>query len=243
MAERPLVVVMRPQPAADRLAGKLEQAGFVALAAPALEIVARGPVTLPTVAPDLVVFVSAAAARHGVGVVAGRLRDSTTVLAVGESTAAELAGSGLQAKFPEDARSEGLLAIPELADPAGRNVWIVRGVGGREHLADSLRDRGATVSYVEVYKRRPLAEPLAALGRWPHAFVVTSGAIFDAFHAHWPVRAALLDPRRAPLADVNVVVVSPRIAQMARASGYTSVRSAAGARDEALLASLGRWPD
>jgi uroporphyrinogen-III synthase len=56
--------------------------------------------------------------------------------------------------------SEGLLAQPELKDVAEQRILIVRGQGGREFLAETLRARGAIVDYAEVYKRLPTKQVL-----------------------------------------------------------------------------------
>ena len=39
-------------------------------------------------------------------------------------------------------------------DIAGKHIAIFRGVGGRETLRDTLRQRGAKVEYIECYTRR-----------------------------------------------------------------------------------------
>ena len=44
------------------------------------------------------------------------------------------------------ASSEDILLLDELADISGSKVAIVRGIGGRELLAESLRQRGAEVA-------------------------------------------------------------------------------------------------
>jgi uroporphyrinogen-III synthase len=49
--------------------------------------------------------------------------------------------------------SESLLALPEMQAVKNKKVMIVRGVGGRDVLADSLIARGAQVTFAECYQR------------------------------------------------------------------------------------------
>ncbi len=82
-------------------------------------------------------------------------------LAVGAKTAEyaqaagfELIGNTDSKKGPID--SDTLLALPELASDKvrDRQVVIIRGLGGREKLAETLKSRGAMVNYCELYKRQ-----------------------------------------------------------------------------------------
>jgi uroporphyrinogen-III synthase len=62
---------------------------------------------------------------------------------------------------------------------AGQRVAIFRGEGGREVLGDGLRARGATVEYVECYRRvRPRSDPAPLVAAWKaggvHAVTVSS---------------------------------------------------------------------
>ena len=76
--------------------------------------------------------------------------------AVGQSSAQPLLPLGMNINCPQSRHSEGLLALPELADMAHKKVLILRGKGGRELIAQTLTERGAQVSYAEFYQRSPV---------------------------------------------------------------------------------------
>nr|WP_232109035.1 MULTISPECIES: uroporphyrinogen-III synthase [Pseudomonas] len=161
---------------------------------------------------------------------------------VGEATAAVLQGAGLVVSFPPRGDdSEALLALPALrqavAVPAPR-ILIVRGVGGRELLAERLAEQGASVDYLELYRRCLPAYPAGTLMRRIEAerlngLVVSSGQGFEHLQqmagADWPLVA------RLPL-----FVPSPRVADQARAAGAQQVLDCRGASAAALLAAVQR---
>ena len=80
---------------------------------------------------------------------------SIRIAAIGKATAQALALAGLPVDLvPESGyNSEALLAMPQMQQINGQNCLIVRGEGGREELATTLRSRGAYVEYLDVYKR------------------------------------------------------------------------------------------
>ena len=79
---------------------------------------------------------------------------SIACIAVGPSTSAALSARGLTAITPPSRfDSEGLLALEELQHLSNKKVLLVRGVGGRELIASTLRARGAKVVLAECYQR------------------------------------------------------------------------------------------
>lgn len=77
--------------------------------------------------------------------------------AIGQSTTAQLTAHGIEQVIAPTAHfdSEGVLELPAFQPEriAGMRVLILRGNGGRELLADTLRQRGATVDCVTCYHR------------------------------------------------------------------------------------------
>ncbi|KUM39610.1 uroporphyrinogen-III synthase [Pseudomonas sp. EpS/L25] len=159
--------------------------------------------------------------------------------AVGAATAAVLDDYGLPVHYPEREDSEGLLALPALADALQRpepEVLLLRGEGGRDLLVDGLTARGARVEVLELYRRQCpeyapglILETLAA--ERLNAIMVSSGQGFAHLQAcagaDWPA------VRRYPL-----LVPSARVAELARASGCRRVIDCQGANAGAIAAAL-----
>ena len=85
----------------------------------------------------------------------GQIPQNLRFASIGPMTAIELKKFGVANPLVPQNRfdSESLLALPEMRDLSGKRVMIFRGVGGRELLADTLRKRGAEVSFAECYQR------------------------------------------------------------------------------------------
>ena len=233
------VLVTRPARQAESLCTLIEAQGGRPVRFPALDI---QPPQDPSAARrllaqswDLLIFVSANAVSEALAL-AGGLPDGIR-LAVGAGTAQALAAAGWPAvRVPERADSEGLLALPELAEVAGRRILILRGEGGRALLGDSLVQRGAEVVYAEVYRRLvPQADPAPLLRDWRRdiqAIIATSGELLTGLDQLLGAEGRAL-ARSTPL-----VVAAPRIQDIAQRLGYARVRCAAGAGDAALVAAL-----
>ena len=147
------VWLTRTRPGADRQAQILRAAGHEPLVCPALTI-AEEPGCAPRGPFSDVVFLSEHAVRLGVPRLATEpWFAGARTYAVGAATAGHLAEAGIRADVPEDASSEGLLALPEFADARGRAVLIVCGAGGRDLLEKALAARGARVEKLVVYRR------------------------------------------------------------------------------------------
>ena len=174
------VLVTRPVDQSVRLTQRLHDLGAEVIAFPALAIVGpQRPEKLNQQLTEIehydwTVFVSPTAVQFGLAAlrqIAPASIAKINAAAVGAGTASALRTAGCRNIIvPESgADSEDLLALPEFADLTGRRVLILRGEGGRELIADTLRARGAKVDYAECYRRvcpatdpAPLVAALAA---------------------------------------------------------------------------------
>lgn len=246
------VLVTRPAQQADALCALIEQSGGLALRMPVIEIAEVAPnpelerVITALPACGIALFISANAVRFGVPLVTkkwGPWPTHTRIGAVGQSTAQALAAAGLNVDVAPAAEfsSEGLLALPALQDVADQRIVIFRGIGGREALADTLRQRGAQVDYAEVYRRvRPtgeLSDYLTAAQRDAlDVIIVTSNEGVENLFA-------MAGERWRPwLLQQQLVVVGPRAAQRARELGFVQPAFiAAQASDEGLINAVQTW--
>lgn len=244
------ILVTRPAHQAEPLCAALTEAGAEAIRFPTLAITAApaDPARMALWAQlaefQLAIFISANAVEYGLkeSCQQGPWPTSTRLAAVGRRSAEALHREGFKRVLvpAQHYDSEALLELPELASVQGQRVLIVRGEGGRECLADSLRGRGAEVHYAEVYRRVvPSTDPAALLARWQagglDAVTVTSEqSLRNLFKM---VGAS----GQAWVQQTTLIVPSERVAQAAQALGCGEVRVADSATDEAMLAALGCW--
>lgn len=246
------IVVTRPAHQAANLCNLIVNHGGKVIRFPVLEI-SDPPVPLNSAsiqntlaAAKLVIFISPNAVDFGMKAVesAGGIPQTVKVAAIGQGTAKKLQQWQQPVEvFPTDKfDSEALLAMDELQQVDGQNIVIFRGVGGREHLADTLRQRGATVEYIECYQRvRPKdvdnEELSAALGAESvDAVVVTSNEGLQNLYG-------MLSPQdQRRLLNVQLFVVSERSRELAKTLGFSKTAIIVDkASDQGIVDSLLKW--
>lgn len=182
------IAVTRPPEQATKLTAAIHAAGGQIISFPLLDIEGLPDLSAfhaaitPLQQFDWAVFISSNAVQHGMPLLkqAG-LPSAMKFAAIGPTTAASLKTFGVSAVLTPMERfdSESLLALPALQQMQGQRVLIVRGLGGRELLADTLRQRGAAVVFGECYRRvnpQSNAQVLEAAhaAAQLHAIVITS---------------------------------------------------------------------
>ncbi|WP_321149658.1 uroporphyrinogen-III synthase [Aeromonas jandaei] len=235
-------LVVRPAAQATELAQLLRRHGHAPLCCPLLETVAGSD--LPRLADmlqeaDIVIAVSIHAVHfaHDFLLQTGLTWPHIEYFAVGQASADAFAEVGVRAICPDDPRSEGLLALPELHQVSGKRVVILRGNGGRDLIASTLASRGALVHYCAAYERHyPEFDGEALTSHWQAAgldsLLVTSGELLQRL-------LELVPTSQQPwLFDRLLVVPSPRVAEMASAAGFIHITIAQGASNQALMAAL-----
>jgi uroporphyrinogen-III synthase len=163
---------------------------------------------------------------------------TTKILSVGKTTA-----SYYNANHVHDSRviyprqnmsSEGLLAMHELQpdEVKGRRYLILRGMGGRELIAETLKARGAHVDSCELYRRFLPAQNAPLLKKClpdVDTIIVNSGEALE--------NLVNLAGEQTPFEKL-LVVPSERVLEAARTSGFRHIIRALNATDEAVIEAL-----
>mgnify|MGYP000004522140 CR=1 FL=1 len=77
------------------------------------------------------------------------------IIAIGKATAAMLAEYGLMnVTVPPISTSEQLIELPSLKLVQNQSILLVKGIGGRDLIATTLRQRGVNLISVDVYQRQ-----------------------------------------------------------------------------------------
>lgn len=260
------VVITRPAAQAGPLAASVAALGRPVQLLPLLEIHAlEGEQQAALLAAldtlhqqDLVVFVSP----NAIDCVFAHLPAWPAGLAlavVGEGSRLALAAHGVTdanalihrpaPDGPSD--SEHLLAALDLPALCGKRVLIVRGDGGRDFLAESLRAAGAQVTFITAYRRAapPLSADMRAtleqLLQHNNDWIITSSEALRGLLALLEqidrVHPAATDGIVVKMQQQHLIVPHARIAQSAHALGFTRV-TLTGSGDAGVLAALQSRP-
>ncbi|ABE48305.1 MULTISPECIES: uroporphyrinogen-III synthase [Methylobacillus] len=244
------IAITRPLDQATRLTSMIEAAGGHAIGFP---LIAIAPLqdyssfeqTLDEVTmQDWLIFISSNAVQHAMSRLQAKLPQwppaKPQFAAIGPVTASQLMQYGITNVLQPEHRfdSESLLALPQMQAVKGLRIMIVRGVGGRELMADTLRDRGAEVRFAECYRRiNPQADAGKLQSLWHNGqldtIVVTSSeamrnllAMTGSGTAEW-------------LRDITICVNHARIAELPSSLGLrVLIASAPG--DDAMMQCLSK---
>jgi uroporphyrinogen-III synthase len=238
------ILVTRPAGQAENLCRLIESAGGKALRFPTLTIQAAAVdsgLLQTALNSQWLIFTSTNAVDFALQAFSGKMTELKTLpmAAVGQATATALqqAGLGVSCVPATDFSSDGLLAEPAMHDVAGQRITIVRGVGGREKLAQTLVSRGAKVDYLEVYSRgRPVTTNThlvqALQNHRLQVITITSGEALKNL-------LSMLDESSAALVrTLPLVVVSERIRHLAQELGFTQIVVSLQPTDAAILETL-----
>jgi uroporphyrinogen-III synthase len=226
------VLVTRPEEQAHALIAEIEKRGGRVVFAPMIAIQPRhdDPQAQHAIRQlpdyDVVIFISKNAVEHGMRMIkaAKHSLKRHAVYAVGVGTGACLRDLGVaEVHTPKgEFSSEGLLKMPGLSahEIHDKKVLIIRGAGGREVLAQSLQQRGATVDYCEVYER---VVPVTRLGDVLKAARVTTPdiALITSPEALANLAAKIDQEGLDEMYDVPLMVAGGRTAQEVERLGFT----------------------
>lgn len=245
--------ITRPVDQAKKLSALITIAGGTPILYPLIEITPLtdysqfGTVIQTVHEYDWAIFISSNAVQNGMPrLVNIGIPDNLQFAAIGPVTANELKSFGVkqvltplshiqdgdESKVRFD--SETLLALPEMQAVNNKKVIIFRGIGGRDVLAETLKARGATVTFAECYQRinpQTNCDLLANLYKEKklHGIVITSSEamryLIDlADDAHW-------------LKNITLFVNHARIAELPLQMGLkVCVADAPG--DDAMLKTI-----
>ncbi len=242
------ILVTRPDHQSENLCRLIAQQGWQAIRFPVIDIQAK-PLSADDVARiqsieqyQKVFFVSANAVNFALQLINGKIDRLQKVIcvAVGKASYQALSAYGIsKVLVPQQGfNSEAILAMQEMQELTDQSCLVIRGEGGRELLAESLRRRGATVDYLQVYKRvLPVSDTCLIRAHLQHktldAILIYSG---DALKnlvqmlAHGDMNKYLL--------KVTLVVISQRVKIIAKKSGFKNIIVAAEASDTAMVNAL-----
>lgn len=241
------VVITRPAHSSHNICQHLADAGASPIAFPCLEIRSNPDADLNLYAQQLersniLVFTSKNAVNHAFHNFSNLTEicaQKPFVLAVGEATASALNRHGVeQVITPKHSTdSEALLKLEALQQVRENMIIIIKGVGGRELLYDTLMARGAIVHKMEIYQRDlPSRVDLTPLRNKIDLILFTSSESVDNF------LTLTTNCLQQSLLACQTIVGHPRIAGKVSSLGFKKMPIiAVTPSDTDMLAAIHLW--
>ncbi|HFD11951.1 MAG TPA: uroporphyrinogen-III synthase [Crenotrichaceae bacterium] len=240
------VLVTRPEHQNQHLSRLIEQAGGIAIQFPVLAIVASdnsrsiNRKLSTTQIYDWIIFTSANAVNYAIEMSKHQLpiSDNTKIAAIGSRTAQSLQDYGISVDLiPKNANSEGLLAALQMQQIQHQQCLIIKGEGGRSVLAASLKQQGADVHTVDVYRRIcPDVNADNLLNQWQHEPInyvtITSIETLNNLISIIGIKGFRL------LRDTTIVALSKRVHDEALSKGLPNVLTATTISDAGIIESI-----
>jgi len=242
------IVVTRPKHQTAELSRLIEAKSGTSIDFPLIDIQAKSllakeqAILLNLERYDFIFFISANAVNFAIKLIDGKIEQlrNISIVAVGKATTQALAKVGLNKVLSpkQGFNSEAVLALPECQLMTKSRCLIVRGDGGRELLADTLRARGATVDYIEVYEKivpQQNCEQVKAYlwNKDVAAILIYSAVALD------NLMLLLADEKiKESLLSTPLVVISSRVALAAKKIGFKQIVVAAESSDAAMVNAL-----
>lgn len=236
------VLITRPLHLADSLLKRITDAGGIAYHYPVIRICdveeseALNSILNNLLSFDIAIFISPTAVHKTLEKI-HVLPEKLILAVIGSSTESTLNKYGYQAQIvPDDFNSESLLQHPtfQSENVDNKSIVIFRGVGGREFLGDQLIQRGAKLTYAEIYRREknslaPLtSDQLASID----VITVSSNEGLQNLFDLTDIEAKSL------LLNKPIIVPGSRAHDLAVHFGFTSITQALNATDDAYMQTL-----
>ena len=192
----------------------------------------------------MVIFISPNAVEYGLEVykdLDSTLTKNCKVAAIGTATAQALEKQGINSVLTpkESPDSEGFLRLPELEELPLKTILIIKGVGGRTLLQETLSHRGMDVFTLDTYERiLPDSANIQALSEKIDLILFTSNEIVQNFLALIP------ESLQKSLLNCQTIVGHPRIAEKVTSLGFKNLPIiATSPADGDMLSAITQWVD
>lgn len=237
---KPRLLVTRFAPHAQRLTALLNAHGVVAFAQPLLQVQQTAEFDnarcIFTNKYDYIIAVSHNAVDYTDKALANTNWPNCQYFAVGKGTQAKLNNAtGQQVIIPEKLfSSEGLLALTQLADLQNKKVLILRGVGGRELLKETLTERGAIVEYYQPYQRITVDFCASSeVKKWQLKKI--NGVIISSIELLQRLLSVVPESEHKWLKTLTIYAPSKRITDRAELLGWSECRVISGISDQQVI--------